>query len=656
MNLPIKTIIAFLFFAFVVTSCQREIHIPYRMNKVLELAGNNKNELLKVLKHYQAPEDSLKLQAAYFLIENLEGKTFYSGSAYHQVCKAIDSCAADTATSVESLKLYGIKLDKVLSSYNDAVFEFSEDIQHLSSDYLIRSIDDAFESVEFSWVKNKISFQYFSQYILPYKVGEEPMEDWRRAVWRDYHDVLDTLKAKNPDVLTAAKIINAAVARRFKPRGLSTYSMSFGYSDLCKVKYGSCYDGVVYTIFVMRALGVPVSLEFTPVWGNRNGGHQWVAVHLPNGKNIPFDPTYDFRSYYERFKQQINRTKIPSNYAVVGKIYRRTYEQNKTTDEVVPSFFKQNMVDVTAEYTSTSNVKIPISRNSLSSTYACLYEFDANGWRPVQLSRIVDDHQVIFNNVGTGVVFLPACMNDEAVIPIDDPFVVEKTGHLRRFKAQQNNMIVAHLTRKYTYFQRMISYADRMRGGMFQAANTKDFSDAAVLYCIRHRPEPYYQEVPVQNKHAYRYVRYVSPDSCGGDVAEIEFYTKAGKEPLDGTVIGVRGEDESSDIIKAFDKDKLTFYTTMQMKGIWIGMDFGKPVTIQKIRYLPRNDGNTIEPGDEYELLYWNDKWISLGAKKAAQYSLQYSVPANALLWLKDLTRGKEERIFTWEHGKQVWW
>jgi len=31
-------------------------------------------------------------------------------------------------------------------------------------------------------------------------------------------------------------------------------------------------------------------------------------------------------------------------------------------------------------------------------------------------------------------------------------------------------------------------------------------------------------------------------------------------------------------------------------------------------------------------------------------------VSANGLYILHNLTRGKEERIFTYEHGKQIWW
>jgi hypothetical protein len=87
-------------------------------------------------------------------------------------------------------------------------------------------------------------------------------------------------------------------------------------------------------------------------------------------------------------------------------------------------------------------------------------------------------------------------------------------------------------------------------------------------------------------------------------------------------------------------------------------LDFGEPVKIEKVIYLPRSDGNNIRLGDEYELFYWSNKgWTSLGRQKAKDIALKFiGVPDNALLWLHDKTGGIEERIFTYENGKQVWW
>lgn len=87
-------------------------------------------------------------------------------------------------------------------------------------------------------------------------------------------------------------------------------------------------------------------------------------------------------------------------------------------------------------------------------------------------------------------------------------------------------------------------------------------------------------------------------------------------------------------------------------------MDFGSPISLETILYVGRGDGNTIEIGDSYELFYWDKKtWKSLGKQTAEWITLTYSnAPTGALFWLRDLTKGKEERIFTYEKGKQVWW
>ena len=74
---------------------------------------------------------------------------------------------------------------------------------------------------------------------------------------------------------------------------------------------------------------------------------------------------------------------------------------------------------------------------------------------------------------------------------------------------------------------------------------------------------------------------------------------------------------------------------------------------------LPINDDNCIRDGEIYELLYWDNKWISIGKQmgSAKTYQLTYNnVPTNALFLLRNLTKGKEERIFTYENGKQIWW
>ena len=59
-----------------------------------------------------------------------------------------------------------------------------------------------------------------------------------------------------------------------------------------------------------------------------------------------------------------------------------------------------------------------------------------------------------------------------------------------------------------------------------------------------------------------------------------------------------------------------------------------------------------------YQLLvYDRGKWLPLAVTKAKATELVLeNMPSDGLYLLKDLTKGIEERIFTYEDGQQLWW
>jgi len=106
-----------------------------------------------------------------------------------------------------------------------------------------------------------------------------------------------------------------------------------------------------------------------------------------------------------------------------------------------------------------------------------------------------------------------------------------------------------------------------------------------------------------------------------------------------------------------FDEKILTYYQINGGVDMWIGGDLNGGVNIDAIGFAPRNDDNSIVPTDIYELFYWDEQWNSLGVKKPDGDSAVYrNVPQKALLWLRNLTKGREERPFTYENGRQIWW
>ena len=142
-------------------------------------------------------------------------------------------------------------------------------------------------------------------------------------------------------------------------------------------------------------------------------------------------------------------------------------------------------------------------------------------------------------------------------------------------------------------------------------------------------------------------------------MAEMAVFDTEGRQ-LTGEIIGTEGswENNGSDKTKVFDGNFLTFFDAPVMSGGWVGLAFEQKEQIKTIKYLPKNDDNHINENEAYELFYYDRDWISLGQRTGdTTHELSYdNVPENALLWLRNHTKGREERIFTYENEKQRWW
>ena len=136
------------------------------------------------------------------------------------------------------------------------------------------------------------------------------------------------------------------------------------------------------------------------------------------------------------------------------------------------------------------------------------------------------------------------------------------------------------------------------------------------------------------------------------------FLDKENKK-LTGTIIGSEERSKNPHYSRsaAFDLDPLTFFASKTLRDGWVGLDLGKPESVGRIGYMTRNDDNNVRIGDTYELFYWDMDWVSLGKQIADDFSLTFHhVPHNALLLLRDLTRGTDERIFLYKDVKQIWY
>ncbi len=275
-------------------------------------------------------------------------------------------------------------------------------------------------------------------------------------------------------------------------------------------------------------------------------------------------------------------------------------------------------------------------------------------WNIIDIG-IVKGKSVEFKNMGRNILYIVLGFDDNKLMPMSHPFILHKNGDIEFCIADNTLFQDVILTRKYHKKENVVNMEHRILGGKIQASNTPDFSSHKTFYTIEDINYP--DLIRIDANKLYRYWRFVGADSSYCNIAELQFYQDGKTERFIGKIIsslGVTGKEGKN----AFDNDWLTHFETQAPNNAWIGMDFGKSVKIDRIRCVYRSDDNNVRSGDEYELMYWTSEgWESLGRQTAEyKYIIYKSVPISALLWLKNHTRGWDERVFLYRDGKQIWW
>ncbi|MBC9798551.1 hypothetical protein [Sinomicrobium weinanense] len=191
----------------------------------------------------------------------------------------------------------------------------------------------------------------------------------------------------------------------------------------------------------------------------------------------------------------------------------------------------------------------------------------------------------------------------------------------------------------------------------FQASNDINFSQFENLYSIGDLDRIIIYNKKINPRQKYRFVRFLIPPHNNGNISEMMFVTNKG-EKLKGKLISSKSIKDNPTLDFGFDNNVLSFINIKKdAEPQWVGLDFGEKKELSEITFCPRTDKNDIWPGLRYELFYWNSGWKSIEKKIATTHTLDFNSPfSNGLYLLKCLDEGVEERIFTYENEKQVWW
>lgn len=653
-----KKFISLVLTIFLFAGCSDESRL---LREALKAAGDNRAELETVLDYYKhVDNDPQKFAAAKYLIANMPAHYSYRDTAainsYYS--KALEILGSGETPDWEQDTICKISDNEFWWLAQDVV----PDVEIIKADYLIHSIDHAFNQWRTRPWTNHLSFDEFRDWLLPYKVTDyQSLDNWRDVLSAHYSDSLNTVPPTDVErntIYGAMEIVRneihtkqSEIGHRViweKPSGIPLRSAD----TWVRMTYGNCMDYVTMGTAVFRSLGLPAAVDYAPLWGRNSDGHSW----------------YVFPSDRGRIETTINALIMPAGqqfyaYERIPKVFRKSYSINKRIYDYLRKAqyvypFDLCIQDVTDQYNLTSDIDVDVfKRVKLADKYVYIAMFSAaeeNQWAILDFGEFKRG-KAHFHNMGRNMMYIALGYNGKALVPISSPFILEDNGDIRYIRFDDSTFKSVRLKRKYYESYNVVDMRRRLLGGKIQCSDMADFKNASTLYTIETTDIP--DKIRIDGAGRYRYWRYMSPDGSWGSVAEVAFFDENG-EKMTGR--GIANAEAGEDAIeRAYDDNWLTNFEINQENGNWVGMDFGAPKSVAYVRIIPRSDDNDIHPGQEYELCYLNSrsKWRSLGSKVAVDNYLEFdSVPNNCLLWLINRTCGLDERPFIYYDSDSIEW
>ncbi len=650
----------------IISSCS---NTPAELKESFKEAGGNKKELTKVIDYFgQNPEDSLKLEAAIFLIENMKWHTgFFIGKDEEKGLERLLLQTKELADSVLEFKKKnpnirgnfsayesGVKLKAFKTSIDFSLFEqidkvYSQSLLKLvEGEYLIDHINKSFAFWDRINQRKPMEFDTFKKVILPLQVANEPIFT-NTQIFDSlyYHTFFNgnhyTEDQRDSIVLGINQYFTWYRSPVDKPLDVGLFGFFLGTKN-------SCFQNTSSAVALFRNLGLECYMDFIPTWLDSNNGgakHYWCNLNKDGAHQLLFDAYSVGDGYILKDR-------------CVGKVYRTTFEANiespiflKKPSEEVPSLYNNPcFVDVTDLYVKTFDIQVPVTQKQNNSLlYFCVF---SNGeWSPLHFglyeasSQTVTFKKMAYNTAGCVMSY-----ENGQFLPASEFVYIENDGSVSCIKATEKlgDMLVE---RKYPWKKRMRAFSARSTGNYIQAANKPDFSDALTLDSMADVLEPKVNLFKGSDGKRFKYYRHIAPKGWKKTETAIVRFLATSNEVAEKTMDyhELKGEiiGKGKDFEKVFDNNWETF-----SEGNWSGMAFEKPVAVDAVAVVPRNGNNGIVEGDTYELSYWADGWISSEIAVAKDTQLKFqNVRKSAVYLINNLTKGKEVLPFIYTEGQQ---
>lgn len=152
-----------------------------------------------------------------------------------------------------------------------------EDLTVVTEDMLINNLRIAYHvRAAYPWAAN-VSEDDFLHYVLPMRVSQEPLGNWRPYFYEQLHEHVEGLETLYEAERAVIGVAGGWVGFR------QTQRRDQGPFESLASGFGRCEEIMIVQIDAYRAMGIPARQAWTPYWTYQDNNHAWTEILRDDG-------------------------------------------------------------------------------------------------------------------------------------------------------------------------------------------------------------------------------------------------------------------------------------------------------------------------------------------------------------------------------------
>lgn len=397
--------------ALIFPSCRKEIHplIPESVKNTIDGARTNSIEFIKSIAKYREPDDTVKLHALYYLIENINGHGYKTFLLQDSTGELVDYNIGE----FDSYKTLMETKDSIRQQRGPLKFirhYFRPDKFNVTGRQLYEQVEYSYNQWQNnSWSKN-YSFDTFCKKILPYRANDAIL-DSVHPINRKIRPDQNALSGDNVFQI-AGQVLGRVESRvSFDKKYIEHPTDQIPDYSRSSQK-GRTEDAAALMVGILRNSGIACTIDYVPYPRERGEVvSYWVVVWDAEGN----------RQYFYPFSDSLDVINNPV------KVFRRTYHtyNHPLPDDSLYRFLKYHHLkpgkykDVTDEYTSTTSWAVSLDELGEVDKFQPVFLAveTENKWLPIDWRYFTKSH--LFRKLAQG--------NSYALMDPEGNVLLEKT-------------------------------------------------------------------------------------------------------------------------------------------------------------------------------------------------------------------------------------